>query len=166
MAYLTASTFTDIFYIARKVASIAGARQAVRTCLEAFEICDVTHHTLQLAETLSGNDFEDNLQIACATLQNLCKMLAGGMCSCVCQFNGMTVCCYNFAMGLCKYEHVDGGVCFTCTSGDPQCCQMIQACCDSICCCLEAGCTCCFMLNNTPVCCGYSDSKSTPKTKK
>lgn len=71
MAYLTASTFTDIFYIARKVASIAGARQAVRTCLEAFEICDVTHHTLQLAETLSGNDFEDNLQIACATLQNM-----------------------------------------------------------------------------------------------
>lgn len=42
-----------------------------RTCLEAFEICDVTRHTLQQAETLSGNDFEDNLQIACATLQNL-----------------------------------------------------------------------------------------------
>lgn len=71
MAYLTASTFTDIFYIARKVTDIAGARQAVRTCLEAFEICDVTRHTLQLAETLPGNDFEDNLQIACATLQNL-----------------------------------------------------------------------------------------------
>lgn len=71
MAYLTASTFTDIFYIARKVAGIVDARQAVRTCLEAFEICDVTRHTLQHAETLSGNDFEDNLQIACATLQNL-----------------------------------------------------------------------------------------------
>lgn len=71
MAYLTASTFTDIFYIARKVAGIAGARQAVRTCLEAFEICDVTRHTLQHAGTLLGNDFEDNLQIACATLQNL-----------------------------------------------------------------------------------------------
>ncbi len=69
MAYLTASTFTDIFYIARKVAGIAGARQAVRTCLEAFEIRD--RHTLQHAETLLGNDFEDNLQIACATLQNL-----------------------------------------------------------------------------------------------
>lgn len=105
-------------------------------------------------------------KMACSMMQNLCTMLAGGMCSCVCQFNGMTVCCYNFAMGLCKYEHVEGGVCFTCTSGDPQCCQMIQACCDSICCCLEAGCTCCFMLNNTPVCCGYSDCKSTPKTKK
>jgi predicted nucleic acid-binding protein len=71
IAYLTASTFTDIFYIARKVAGIAGTRQAVRTCLEAFEICDVPRHTLQHAETLSGNDFEDNLQIACATLQNL-----------------------------------------------------------------------------------------------
>lgn len=71
IAYLTASTFTDIFYIARKVAGIAGARQAVRTCLEAFEVCDVTRHTLQHAETLLGNDFEDNRPIACATLQNL-----------------------------------------------------------------------------------------------
>lgn len=69
MAYLTASTFTDIFYIARKVAGSAGARQAVRTCLAAFEIRD--RHMLQRAETLTGNDFEDNLQIACATLQTL-----------------------------------------------------------------------------------------------
>jgi predicted nucleic acid-binding protein len=71
IVYLAASTFTDIFYIARKAAGVSAARQAIRTCLEAFEICEVTRHTLQQAESLSGSDFEDNLQIACATLQNM-----------------------------------------------------------------------------------------------
>ncbi len=105
-------------------------------------------------------------KMACSMVQNLCTMLAGGMCSCSVMMNGMTVACYNFTMGMCKCEMTDSGVCFTCTSGDAQCCQMIQACCDCWSVMLEQGCSCCFMLNNTPVCCGVSETfKATTKTK-
>ena len=31
-------------------------------------------------------------------LQNLCTMMAGGLCSCCCMMNGMMVCCYNLMM--------------------------------------------------------------------
>lgn len=93
-------------------------------------------------------------KMACSMLQNLCSMLVGGMYSCCCYFNGMPVCYYNFTMGMCKCETTESGVCFTCTSGDPKCCEMIQSCCDCISCCLKDGCTCCVLMNNTPVCCG------------
>jgi hypothetical protein len=97
-------------------------------------------------------------KMAISMVQNLCTMLAGGMCSCCVMYNGMTVCYYNFTCGSCKCETTDSGVCFTCTSGDPECCKMIQSCGDCVSCCLEAGCTCCFLMNNTPVCCGYSEA--------
>jgi hypothetical protein len=45
-------------------------------------------------------------------------------------------------------------VCITCTSGDAECCKMLQGCCDCISAMLHGGCMCCVMLNNTPVCCG------------
>ena len=32
-------------------------------------------------------------------LQNLCTMMAGGMCSCCMMMNGMMVCCCNMTMG-------------------------------------------------------------------
>jgi len=92
--------------------------------------------------------------VACATLQNLCKMLCDGMCSCCCMMNGMCMCQCNMAMAICKCEYTKDGVCVTCTSGDKACCAMIQACCDCMCECMEAGCTCCLCFNNTPVCCG------------
>jgi hypothetical protein len=47
------------------------ARQAVRICLEAFEICAVDHQALEQAQALPGSDFENNLQIACASLAGL-----------------------------------------------------------------------------------------------
>jgi hypothetical protein len=106
-------------------------------------------------------------KLASSMVQNLCAMLSGGMYSCCVMLNGMTVCYYNLTMGLCRYENTESGVCFTCTSGDPQCAQMIQACCDCLSCTLEAGCTCCFLINNTPICCGVSESSKTgskPKT--
>ena len=93
-------------------------------------------------------------KMACSMVQNLCTMLAGGMCSCVVTLNGMTVCCYNLTMGMCKCEMTDTGVCITCTSGDSKCCEMIQACCDCLATLMKDGCTCCMMFNNTPVCCG------------
>ena len=93
-------------------------------------------------------------KMACSMVQNLCTMLAGGMCSVCCMMNGMVVCCCNFTVGMCKCEMTKDGVCVTCTSGDAKCCEMIQACCDCVACMLKDGCTCCVLMNNTPVCCG------------
>jgi len=97
-------------------------------------------------------------KLAVSMVQNLCTMLAGGMCSCCLMLNGMMVCCYNLTMGMCRCEMTDQGMCLTCTSGDQQCCAMLQACCDSMSCMMEAGCTCCFMMNQTPVCCGGTEA--------
>ena|SRR2546421_12809489 len=69
--YLVASTLTDIFYIARKLVGLAVARDAMDVCLAAFEICIVDRQALEQAAHSPGNDFEDNLQIACATLAGL-----------------------------------------------------------------------------------------------
>ena len=96
--------------------------------------------------------------MARSMMQNLCTMLQGGMCTCCVMLNGMTVCTYNFTMGLCKCEMTEHGVALTCTSGDSKCCEMIQACGDSLTCMLNAGCTCCVLMNNTPVGCGYGET--------
>jgi hypothetical protein len=105
-------------------------------------------------------------KMACSMVQNLCTMLAGGMCSCCCMLNGMMVCCCNLTMGLCKCEMTEEGVCITCTSGDSHCGEMIQACCDCLTSMMNAGCTCCVLMNNTPVCCGQGEmSKAGTKAK-
>lgn len=102
-------------------------------------------------------------KMACSFVQNLCTSLAGGVCSFYCQWNGMNVCCCNLTMGLCKVECTNDGVCFTCTSGDSHCCEMIQACCDSCCCMMESGCNCCVVLNSVPVCYGCCETKTSKK---
>src|SRR5437868_4206048 len=86
-------------------------------------------------------------------LQNLCSMMAGGMCSCCMMMNGMMVCSCNMTMGMCKCDQTKDGVCITCTSGDADCCAMIQACCDCMSAMSKAGCVCCLCMNNMPVCC-------------
>ena len=70
-AYSTASTLTDIFYVARRIAGLEKARAAIRICLDAFAICPVDRMALEQAAALSGNDFEDNLQIVCARINGL-----------------------------------------------------------------------------------------------
>lgn len=105
-------------------------------------------------------------KLATSMVQNLCTMLAGGLCSCCVMQNGMTVATFNFTQGMCRCEPTENGFCFTCTSGDQQCCEMIQSCCDTLCCQMDRGCTCCFLMNNTPVCCGCSETgKSCGATK-
>src|ERR1700753_3554776 len=47
--------------------------------------------------------------MACAMMQNLCTMMAGGMCSFYCTMNGMMVCCCNMTMGMCKCEMTKDG---------------------------------------------------------
>lgn len=86
-------------------------------------------------------------------LQNLCTMLAGGICSFYCTSNGIVVCNFNLTIGTCKVEKTREGCCITCTSGDKACCELIQACCDCLCACLANGCACCVVLGGTPVCC-------------
>jgi hypothetical protein len=93
-------------------------------------------------------------KVAASMVQNLCTMLAGGMYSCYVMMNGMTVCGCNLSMAMCKCDMTDRGCTVTCTSGDPQCAQMVGACCDCMATMLKAGCTCCLMMNNMPVCCG------------
>jgi predicted nucleic acid-binding protein len=64
--FITATTVTDIFYVARRTVDLAHARQAVQVCLEACEIVLVDRAALERAQQLSGSDFEANVQIACA----------------------------------------------------------------------------------------------------
>ena len=71
LACLTASALTDIFYIARKQKGLNVARDAIRLCLDAFAICSIDRRALEEATDLPGDDFEDNLQITCATLAGL-----------------------------------------------------------------------------------------------
>lgn len=91
--------------------------------------------------------------LACGTLQNLCRMLAGGQCSVCCQLNGVTVCDCRLTCGHVKCEFTDDGCRISCCSGDKTCCEIIQACCDAIACCLKNGCCCYVCFNGTPVCC-------------
>ncbi len=69
--YISASSLTDIFYVARRITDLDTARAALQVCLDAFEICAVDRQTLEYAQSLAGADFEDNLQIACAYLSSL-----------------------------------------------------------------------------------------------
>jgi hypothetical protein len=103
--------------------------------------------------------------MARSMMQNLCTALQGGLCSCCCTLNGMTVCCYNLTMGMCKCDLTENGCCITCTSGDQKCCEMLQSCCDSLSCLCNAGCTCCVLMNSNPICCGCSETygKTTSK---
>jgi hypothetical protein len=65
-AALAAFSVPTIFYVVHRQTDLAGAQEAVRICLEMFEIIPIQRSTLELARTYPGNDFEDNLQIACA----------------------------------------------------------------------------------------------------
>jgi hypothetical protein len=112
--------------------------------------------------TIKVEKYTGGMKIVCSSsdqttysaVQNLCTMLAGGMCSCYTTMNGMMVCCCNLTMGICKYETTADGISITCTSGDAKCGEMIQACCDYLGSMLKAGCMCCVMMNNTPICYG------------
>ena len=69
--YISASSFTDIFYIARRLTTVEKAREAIRLCLGSFEVCPVDRQAIELADSMPGKDFEDNLQMAVAHLMEL-----------------------------------------------------------------------------------------------
>lgn len=63
---VTASSLTDIYYIARRLAGKPAARRMVRECLDSLTIVAVDREALELADTLDVDDFEDALQVAAA----------------------------------------------------------------------------------------------------
>lgn len=72
VGYVTATTLTDIFYIARRqTRSIELARQAVSTTLAVMVICSVNRGILEAAFASGLPDFEDAVQIYCAVAESL-----------------------------------------------------------------------------------------------
>ncbi|HVA50683.1 MAG TPA: PIN domain-containing protein [Pirellulales bacterium] len=68
---VSALTVANLFYIGRKLVGAAQARLDVQRCLAAFEILPLDKQALTDADSLPGNDFEDNLQMASAALAKL-----------------------------------------------------------------------------------------------
>ena len=97
-------------------------------------------------------------QTSCSVVQNLCTVLNGGNCWCNFTYNGVTVCTYNFTLGLCRWDIVDKGVTLTCSSGDPRCQQSLQTWCDCFTAMVNAGCYCTCYVQNTPICCGCGET--------
>ncbi len=72
IGYITATTLTDIFYIARKhTRSLELAREAVSSTLETMTICPINRNVLEAVFTSGLTDFEDAVQIYGAIAQNL-----------------------------------------------------------------------------------------------
>lgn len=72
VGYVTATTLTDIFYIARKhTGSTEVARQAIEEVLTAMCVCSVDRAILESALNSGFDDFEDAVQIFSAVAQNL-----------------------------------------------------------------------------------------------
>lgn len=70
--YVTATTVTDIFYVVRReTKSIALAREAVYRTLAIMEVCEVNRFSLETAIASNLRDFEDAVQLACATVEKL-----------------------------------------------------------------------------------------------
>lgn len=64
VGYVTATTLTDIFYIARKhTRSVEKARQAVSEIFTVMEICAIDRGVLESAFNSGLADFEDAVQI-------------------------------------------------------------------------------------------------------
>ena len=72
VGYVTATTLTDIFYIARRhTQSVERAKQAVEFALAIMEVCPVNRAVLETAITSAVPDFEDAVQVACVISQGL-----------------------------------------------------------------------------------------------
>ena len=70
-AYIAAITITNIFYILRKAESRDFALEAIARILQGFNLCPVSHSTIELALQQALQDFEDGVQVACALESNL-----------------------------------------------------------------------------------------------
>lgn len=72
MGYVTATTLTDIFYIARRhTQSFESTKQAVEIALATMEGCTVNRTVLEIVLTFGIPDFEDAVQFASAIAEGL-----------------------------------------------------------------------------------------------
>jgi len=137
-------------------APFAGSAPAAQHAGSTAAWCGVPRCTIRFEKCADGCkihcDCED--QLGCATLQNLCRSLSEGMCSCACTKNGICVCQCNFCFCSCTCEATATGVCITCRSGDKECCKLTQACCACLAECCQTGCACTLCFGGVPVCCG------------
>jgi predicted nucleic acid-binding protein len=69
--YITATTITNIFYIIRKTEGREVAIAAINRLLIGLQFCAVDRQTVTTALTLGLKDFEDSIQLACATIAQL-----------------------------------------------------------------------------------------------
>ena len=69
--HIAAHALTNLFYMSRRIIGVDQAREAVRLCLQTFQIAPVGRLELELADHLAGNDIEDSLVVACAIHGNL-----------------------------------------------------------------------------------------------
>jgi predicted nucleic acid-binding protein len=70
-AHLTATSLTDVFYVARRLSDRVRAWEAVGACLDQLYLLPVGLAELLAATAGAANDFEDNLQVACAVIARL-----------------------------------------------------------------------------------------------
>jgi len=66
-----ASTFTDVFYIARKQVGRDRARNSIETCLQVYTILPVTREVIERGFARAGVDFEDDVQMAVAEMERI-----------------------------------------------------------------------------------------------
>ncbi len=69
--YIAATTITNLFYIVRKTEGREVALDVIKQLTENLKLCSVDHETIQTALNLDLKDFEDGVQLACATLNKL-----------------------------------------------------------------------------------------------
>ena len=69
--FITATTLTNIFYIARKIKKTVIAKQYVSIILATLEVIPVDRPILEAALASNLSDFEDAVQEACAMRENL-----------------------------------------------------------------------------------------------
>ena len=65
-ACISATTLTDIFYVSRKQLGLDHAWRAIHACLDSLSVIPVDLAELRAAAAMAGDDFEDNVQMACA----------------------------------------------------------------------------------------------------
>lgn len=69
--YIAATTITNIFYIIRKAKGRESALAAIHRLLIGLQLCAVDRQTVETALSFGLKDFEDSIQLACATLNQL-----------------------------------------------------------------------------------------------
>lgn len=71
IGYIAATTITNIFYIIRKTEGREVAFAAINRLLTGLQFCTVDRQTVEVALKLNLKDFEDSIQLACATIAQL-----------------------------------------------------------------------------------------------